>query len=159
MREFWIVVFCLLTSPVFAQFEFAKPTMGQAIGIGAERAYSELEAKLKAEQEKVRLLEAEIAALKAKLTPMAAPKQTPTAVFYAWTECRACPGIINDLSPFLAAGGWRVEVEYTDKPVPNTTYPWIKLCWLDKCAAMKAKKGEYMTRSWLERKMKEAGLK
>jgi hypothetical protein len=155
MREllFWL----LLCSTVCGQFEYAqeKPAnLGQAIGQGAVDAYA-LRKQVDALQEEVRRLTGENESLRAQLRATKQPEPTPmpVATFYSWTGCESCPSIIDDLTPFLAAGGWQVEVEKSDIPADGVIYPWLKLCWANKCVAIKSKRGERMTRAWLTEKM------
>lgn len=152
MRELWIVLFCLLTAPVFGQFEFAAPP---------EPAKCECNCA-----ERLAKLEARIAALEAKGDTVSAAKRTVSVRVVGWTGCKTCPLIKKWAIPYLTSQGYAVrDITVTSiQPERGKIYPYFEfdICTDTTCTTipvMVPTVETVLTREWLEREMVAKGIK
>jgi hypothetical protein len=139
MRTIIVLALVLLTRTSAGQFEYlSEPrNLGQAIGEGAERAYSDLLLKLEASQRRVKELEAELAKLKgvgsaekfvSKITVEALVDTNGQSI------CPACEAWWNGPDPVeLRRVGWEVDRVLVVYPPRGVTYPRWRVCVPGEC--------------------------
>lgn len=144
MRELWIIVFCLLTGPLFGQFEFAKPVQAeQTCNCNCAERLSKLEAR--------------IAALEGvKAAP--APKKVVRIV--SWVKCASCPKIKAWATPQLLKQGFAVENVMVERAEVGKIYPYFEFCNDTTCLTiMVPNVATPLTPQWLTGEMVSKGIK
>ena len=131
-----IVIWLLCVTVANAQYlveqrQDAKPTLGQSIAIGAERAYADKCKECDELRAKVAKLEAELAALKKPPVAKSTCKIVEEFLVdgYGNPSCPACEKWWNGPEPAeLRASGWDVGKTPVARPLAGQLYPRWRVC-------------------------------